>query len=56
MRIEPLMHPEDLERYKFNASELDWSELLERNFLGVRRYYFRESGNTSIKHCIVYAL
>lgn len=55
MRIMPLMHPEDLDRYKFDAGDLDWSELLERNFLGVRRYYFRESARTTIKHCIVYA-
>ena len=56
MRIAPLMHPKDVDRYKFDASDLDWSELLERNFLGVRQYYFREKGETSLKHVIVYAL
>lgn len=56
MRISTMMHPKDTIRYKFEASELDWGEMLERNFLGVRRYYFRESGVTSMKHVIVSAM
>lgn len=56
LRISPMMHPKDADRYKFDASDLDWSELLERNFLGARKYYFREKGETSMKHVIVYAL
>lgn len=56
MRIAPLMHPKDVERYKFDATELNWNELFERNFLGARRYFFRESGETSLIHVIVYAL
>lgn len=56
MRIAPLMHPKDVARYKFDASDIDWSELLERNFYGVRRYYFRERGETTLIHIIVYAL
>lgn len=51
-----MMHPKDVERYKFDASDVDWSELFECNFLGVRRYYFRERGRTTIKHCVVYAM
>lgn len=56
MRIASYMHPEDVDNFKFKANDLNWSELLERNFLGVRRYYFREKGETSLKHIIVYAL
>lgn len=56
MRIASYMHPQDIVNYKFEASDLNWGELIERNFLGVRRYYFREKGETSLKHVIVYAL
>lgn len=56
MRIMSLMNPKDIDRYKFDATDLDWGELAERNFLGVRRYYFRERPNkTTVIHCIVYA-
>ncbi|XP_031630613.1 putative fatty acyl-CoA reductase CG8303 [Contarinia nasturtii] len=56
MRIGTLMHPKDMDRYKFDASDIDWSEMIERNFSGVRRYYFREKGETSLKHAIIYAI
>lgn len=55
MRIMSLMQPKDIERYKFDATGLDWGDFFEKNFLGLRRYYFREPGKTNIKHCIVYA-
>lgn len=55
LRILPLMHPKDVDRYNFDPTHLDWGELAERNFLGVRRYYFRESYKTTVTHCAVYA-
>lgn len=56
LRIMSTMHSQDVKRYCFDASDCDWSEFLQRNFLGVRRFYFREAGETTFKHRFVYFL
>lgn len=53
MRIMSEMHAKDAKRYCFDASDCDWSEMMERNFLGCRRYYFKESFKTTQIHRIV---
>lgn len=56
MRIISMMHPKDVDRYGFDASNCDWSEFLTINFLGVRRYYFKESFKTTTKHRVIYTM
>lgn len=50
------MHPDDVDRYQFDAKNCDWSLLMERCLLGIRRYYFHESFNTTLWHKIMYKL
>lgn len=54
LRIMSVMHGKDAKRYCFDASDLNWGEMIERNFLGVRRYYFKESFETTRKHRLIY--
>lgn len=54
MHIMHTLHEKDIKRYCFDASDLNWGELIERNFLGVRRYYFKESYKTTRRHRIIY--
>lgn len=50
MRLMSLLGSEDLKRYRCDASDCDWSTLIQRCFLGLRRYYYRESYNTTLWH------
>lgn len=56
LRIMAEMHPDDLDRYNFDAKNCDWSLLLEGCLLGIRRYYFRESYETTKWHTTMYKL
>lgn len=56
MKIMEAMHPDDVERYTFDAKNCDWSKLIERCLLGLRRYYFHESYETTMWHRIMYKL
>lgn len=54
MRIMSLLHPKDAKRYCFDANDCDWSVMLERCFLGCRRFFFKESFKTTRRHRIIY--
>lgn len=56
LSIQSMLHPIDAKRYLFDASECDWSLLVQRCFLGIRRYYFRESFYTTAWHTMMYKL
>ncbi|GAB0093592.1 Fatty acyl-CoA reductase [Sergentomyia squamirostris] len=53
LRIMTVMDKKDAERYCFDPARCDWSELISRCFKGLRRYYFRESADTTMKHRII---
>lgn len=44
------------ERYRYDASECDWAELIRRIFLGMRRFYFHESYDTSTWHRVMFKM
>lgn len=50
LRIMSVMHPEDRKRYNFDASQCDWVEFLDRVLIGIRRFYFKESAETTQWH------
>lgn len=54
MRVMAALGEQDAQRYRFDAKECDWSLLMERCLLGLRRYYYRESYTTSNWHRIMY--
>lgn len=56
LRIMSQLHPVDVDRYQFDAKKCDWGLLMERCFLGLRRYYFKESYETTRYHRIIYKM
>lgn len=56
LRVMNLLPEADARRYGFDASECDWAEFMRRIFLGLRRYYFHESYDTSNYHRVMYKL
>lgn len=56
MKIIGEMHPDDVDRYQFDAKTCDWSKLMDVCLLGIRRYYFRESYETTMWHKTMYKL
>lgn len=56
LRIMGEMHPDDVDRYQYDAKNCDWSKLVERCLLGIRRYYFHESYNTTLWHKTMYKM
>lgn len=50
LRIMTLMHESDKKRYNFDASTCDWSEFIDRCLIGLRRFYFKESAETTDWH------
>lgn len=54
LRILSSIQSSDLKRYNYDAADCDWKEFFKRNFLGCRRYYFRESHETTDAHRLVY--
>lgn len=51
-----MLRPEDRQLYCFDAKKCDWSELIARCFKGLRRYYFKESAETTTKHKIIWKM
>lgn len=56
LKIMSELHTVDASRYQFDAKKCDWSILMERCFLGLRRYYFKEAYETTIRHRIIYKM
>ncbi|KAJ6649354.1 putative fatty acyl-CoA reductase [Pseudolycoriella hygida] len=56
LRIMGEMHPDDVDRYQFDAKNCDFTKLMEGCLLGIRRYYFHESYNTTMWHRAMYQL
>lgn len=56
MKIMDEMHPDDIDRYQFDAKNCDWSKLIGGCLLGIRRYYFHESYETTMWHKMMYKL
>lgn len=50
LRLMSMLHPSDAKRYNFDTIDCDWSLLIQRCFIGLRRYYYRESYNTTLWH------
>lgn len=55
-RVNAALQPQDAKRYVFDARQCDWSILMQRCFLGLRRYYYRESYNTTKWHHGMYKM
>lgn len=57
LRIMSQLHPADVNRYQFDAKKCDWGILMERCFLGLRRYYFKEDySETTNLHRFIYKM
>ncbi|XP_037042882.1 putative fatty acyl-CoA reductase CG8303 [Bradysia coprophila] len=56
LRIMGELHPDDLDRYQYDAKNCDWSKLIENCFLGIRRYYFHESYETTMWHRVMFKI
>lgn len=56
LRIMGTLHPDDLDRYQYDTENCDWDKLVEYCLLGIRRYYFRESYETTMWHRVMYKL
>lgn len=56
LRVMNLLPAVDARRYCFDAKECDWAEFMRRTLLGIRRFYFRESYDTSNYHRAMYKL
>uniref|UniRef100_A0A1I8MDW3 Fatty acyl-CoA reductase n=2 Tax=Musca domestica TaxID=7370 RepID=A0A1I8MDW3_MUSDO len=52
LRIMSVVHEKDRKRYNFDSSRCDWTEFLARVIIGIRRFYFRESAETTTWHRI----
>lgn len=50
LRIMSVMHDSDRKRYNFDSSRCDWSEFIARVLIGIRRFYFKESAETTDWH------
>lgn len=48
------LNGDDGQRYRFDAADCDWRQLIQRCFLGLRRYYYRESYRTTIWHIAMF--
>lgn len=55
-RVMAALSEKDAQRYRFDASDCDWTLLIQRCFLGLRRYYYRESYNTTMWHTAMFKL
>lgn len=55
-RLKTLIHPKDAKAYPFDSRECEWPILFERCFLGLRRYFYRESIKTTEKHHLLFKL
>lgn len=56
LRIMNELHPDDIGRYQYDPKDCDWAILMERCILGIRRYYFRESYETTMWHRVMFRM
>lgn len=50
LRVMSEMNEVDRERYTWDAGLCNWAEFIDRCLIGVRRYYFKESAETTQWH------
>lgn len=54
LRISDTLNEADKQNYNYNVKYCDWGPYMESQVIGIRRFFYRESKDTTYWHKIMY--